>query len=104
MPDATSKNWDAWNRGTRMAAQTEPVGLTRSDVRRGLELEEAEERGRRRGYVQAGRDALAAVRDASLLDRVRGGDPLDSVIRNGMREREEDRRRQLPPGSGPGRG
>jgi hypothetical protein len=74
MPEATSRSWDTWNRGRKLASPGQTLGLTPGDVRRGVELDEAEERGRRRGCVQAGKDALAAARDASVLDRVRGGD------------------------------
>ncbi|MFD2090469.1 hypothetical protein [Blastococcus deserti] len=100
MPEGTSKNWNAWNRQKNVHNPGATVGMTKADVQHGLELDEAEERGRRRGYVQAGQDALEAVRDASLLDRMRGGDRLDEVIRDGMRERETRRRKQLPPSDG----
>ncbi|MDP9458811.1 MAG: hypothetical protein M3Q22_00705 [Actinomycetota bacterium] len=71
--------------------------MTEADVQHGLQLNEAEERGRRQGYVQGGQDALDAVQNASLLDRMRGGDRLTEVIKGGMREREPRRRKQLPP-------
>jgi hypothetical protein len=97
VPDGTSKDWDLWNRRKKVAQPGETVGMTRADVQRGLELDEAEERGRRQGYVQGGQDALDVVRNASLLDRMRGGDRLEAVVKDGMREREVRRRRQLPP-------
>ncbi len=76
--------------------QTE--GMTASDVERGLELDEAEERGRRQGYRQGVQDTVEAALEASLTDRVRGGERLAKRMVSGAKDRFDARRRALPPG------